>query len=125
MDADPAERRDGDRMAIPDLHLEIATIGEQGQVEVSTGRCACLDLSSGGMQVITHQMLEPGRRYGFRLGSPRLARPNWFIGKVRWGCETEDGEIRAGISFESLEPTDRAVLVQLLQPQPRSIAAHS
>ncbi len=114
-------RRDTRRIPVDGVVVEIARIDEAGDIQMDEGQSNCLDLSEGGMQLVTDRNLAPGRRYGFRVMSPALEKPNWFVGKVRWGTETEDGRVRAGVAFEPMEPEDSAVLTTLLHQHSRAV----
>ncbi len=122
MEPNPSlKRRDSERISVTDVQVEIARIDDFGDIHLEEGRSLCVDLSEGGMQIVSERMLAPGRRYGFRVVSSLIDKPNWFIGKVRWGCEIEDGKIRAGIAFDCLDESDRAVLTTLLHQHSRAV----
>ena len=96
---------------LPSLFKIIKT----GQVR----RALTKDVSAGGVSFITEELLEPGTALEVELTLPDCELPVQFLGEVAWSRPIgpppksyEDPTGETGVKFISIDPKDRALIMQ-------------
>ena len=89
---------------------------------ITTGkvrRALTKDISAGGVCFITEELLEPGTALEVELKLPDREAPIIFLGEVTWSRPIgpppksyQNPNSEAGIKFVSIDPKDRALIMQ-------------
>jgi len=75
------------------------------------------DVSSGGMQLLTEERLEPGSRLGLKVFIPEALNPAHLNGTVLWSKEipsTKKASYSAGIEFGKIEEDNKNTFLRFL-----------
>lgn len=75
------------------------------------------DVSSGGMQLLTEEKLEPGNRLGLKMFIPEALNPAHLNGIVLWSKEIPSGKkasYSAGIEFGDIEEDNKNTFLKFL-----------
>ncbi|MBU4342554.1 MAG: PilZ domain-containing protein [Candidatus Omnitrophica bacterium] len=75
------------------------------------------DVSAGGLQLLTEEKLEPGRKIAMKISIPEALNPVHLNGIVLWSRESPYSKARAhgiGIEFAKIEEDNKNTFLKFL-----------